>query len=76
MHVNKPLVPSAGYSTQHPCLPLPPQLHLAFYCDAGRLNLQLGSVLWWHNPCYHMFIDGKTGARMEDQDLGNIAVDP
>ena len=33
-----------------------------------------GKVLRWTNPRYHNFIDGSSGARLEEQDLVNVKV--
>jgi hypothetical protein len=33
-----------------------------------------GKVMIWKNPRFHFFMDGSSGARIEDQDLANITI--
>ncbi|KAK9816678.1 hypothetical protein WJX72_003583 [[Myrmecia] bisecta] len=50
---------------------------VAFYLDNGTAPppaLALGKVFRWRNPSFHQFMDGSTGARIEDEDLVNITV--
>jgi MYND finger len=52
-------------------------LMVAFYLDAGTsppAGLKQGAVMRWKNPHIHYFMDGQTGARIEDEDLPNITV--
>jgi MYND finger len=52
-------------------------LLVAFYLDAGTsppAGLRQGAVLRWKTPHFHWFIDGQSGARIEDEDLCNITV--
>ena len=40
-------------------------------------GLAAGRVLRWKNPRFHMFMDGSTGARIEEdqeEDLANVTV--
>mmetsp|Transcript_30533 Transcript_30533/g.93323 ORF Transcript_30533/g.93323 Transcript_30533/m.93323 type:complete len:330 (+) Transcript_30533:80-1069(+) len=37
-------------------------------------GLKVGSVLRWKHPRFHYFLDGSSGARLEDDDLLNIDV--
>ena len=37
-------------------------------------GLAAGKVLRWKNPRFHMFMDGSTGARIEEEDLANVTV--
>eukprot|EP00054_Salpingoeca_dolichothecata_P012686 m.70372 g.70372 ORF g.70372 m.70372 type:complete len:114 (-) comp20073_c0_seq2:123-464(-) len=46
--------------------PLPPHLHPAL--------LKVGEVLSWRNPFFHIFVDGQTGVRIEEDDLYDVAL--
>lgn len=37
-------------------------------------RLAPGNVMRWKNPRFHYFLDGSSGARIEDEDLPNITV--
>lgn len=37
-------------------------------------GLQQGSILRWKNPRYHYFMDGSSGARIEEDDLKNVTI--
>jgi hypothetical protein len=47
---------------------------VAFYCAAAPAGLAQGRVLRWRSPRFHRFLDGSTGARIEDGDLPNISI--
>lgn len=48
---------------------------LAAYNDARSIpNLKQGSILKWKNPRYHYFMDGSSGARIEEDDLNDITI--
>lgn len=47
---------------------------VAFYCNRPPPVLALGKVMRWRNPHFHQFIDGTTGARIEDEDVANITI--
>ena len=47
---------------------------VAFYSDAAPQGLVQGKLLRWRNPRFHWFMDGSSGARIEDEDLPNISV--
>ena len=49
--------------------------NLAIYTDSGQLEgLASGSILRWKNPRFHHFLDGSTGARVENDDVPNIEI--
>lgn len=47
---------------------------VAFYSDDVPAGLKLGAVMRWRNPHFHWFMDGSSGARIEDEDLPNISI--
>jgi hypothetical protein len=48
---------------------------VAAYTNSGTIpGLKQGSILRWKNPRYHYFMDGSSGARIEETDLVNITV--
>ena len=47
---------------------------LTFHCDRVPPGLALGKIMRWRNPHFHMFMDGRTGARIEDEDVANISI--
>ena len=48
---------------------------IAAYTNSRRIpGLQQGSILKWKNPRFHYFMDGSSGARIEEEDLVNITV--
>lgn len=48
---------------------------IAAYTDSRSIaGLKQGSVLKWKNPRFHYFVDGSSGARIEQSDLVNITV--
>ena len=48
---------------------------LAAYTNHGKISgLKQGSMLRWNNPRMHRFADRSTGARIEQDDLQNLAV--
>lgn len=50
---------------------------VAAYTDTGMIpGLCQGAILKWKNPRFHRFLDGNTGARIEECDLANIFVKP
>merc|ERR1711871_1446385 len=49
--------------------------NLAIYTDNGQMEgLSTGCILRWKNPRFHHFLDGSTGARVEDDDVSNIEI--
>ena len=38
-------------------------------------GLSTGAVLRWKNPRFHYFMDGSSGARIEDGDVANIQIE-
>lgn len=48
---------------------------IAAYTDSREIaGLKLGATLTWKNPRFHHFMDGSSGARIEEEDLNNITV--
>ena len=48
---------------------------IAIYTDSGRLpGFAAGKVLRWKNPRFHWFMDGSSGARIEQEDVPNISI--
>lgn len=48
---------------------------VAAYTNNGRIQgLVPGAVLQWKNPRFHYFMDGSSGARIEEEDLVNIKI--
>merc|ERR1712216_134894 len=48
---------------------------IAAYTDSRRIPcLAAGKVLRWKNPRFHVFMNGSTGARIEEEDLANVTV--
>lgn len=48
---------------------------VAVYTDSKRIpGLQPGAILKWKNPRFHYFMDGSSGARIEQDDLVNIQI--
>lgn len=48
---------------------------IAAYNNARQIpGLQQGSIIRWKNPRYHYFMDGSSGARIEEVDLPNLKV--
>ena len=48
---------------------------VAAYTDSRNIpGLKPGAVLRWKNPRFHYFMDGSSGARIEEEDLVNILV--
>ena len=48
---------------------------LAVYTTAGRLEgLAPGVIVRWKNPRFKFFMDGSSGARVEDHDVANITI--
>merc|ERR1719253_613539 len=37
-------------------------------------GLRVGATLRWKNPRFHCFMDGSSGARIEEEDLNNITI--
>ena len=49
---------------------------LAVYTSSRSLpGLSTGAVLRWKNPRFHYFMDGSSGARIEDGDVANIQIE-
>jgi hypothetical protein len=46
----------------------------AYTNSRGIPGLKQGSILRWKNPRYYHFMDGSSGARIEEEDLVNITV--
>jgi len=50
---------------------------VAVYTNSRRIpGLEQGCMLRWKHPRYHWFLDGSSGARIEEGDLANITVIP
>ena len=48
---------------------------IAVYNDSGKIDgLSQGAVWKWKNPRYHIFMDGNSGARIEESDMKNVKV--
>ncbi|KAL7494946.1 hypothetical protein ACHAWT_003550 [Skeletonema menzelii] len=48
---------------------------IAAYTNDRRIpGLQQGSVIRWKNPRFHFFMDGSSGARIEEEDLPNLKI--
>eukprot|EP01034_Spumella_vulgaris_P024662 gene24662-31031_t len=48
---------------------------IAAYTDSRQLvGAEAGKILRWKNPKYHWFMDGSSGARIEQEDLKNVTV--
>lgn len=48
---------------------------VAAYTDSRRIpGLASGKILRWKNPRFHYFMDGSSGARIEEEDLDDITV--
>jgi hypothetical protein len=48
---------------------------IAAYTDSRRIpGLKVGATLTWKNPRFHYFMDGSSGARIEEEDLSNVTV--
>jgi hypothetical protein len=48
---------------------------IAAYTNSRRIpGLKQGSILSWKNPRFHYFMDGSSGARIEEEDLPNVTV--
>ena len=48
---------------------------VAAYTNSRQIpGLRVGSTLLWKNPRFHYFMDGSSGARIEEEDLVNITV--
>jgi hypothetical protein len=48
---------------------------IAAYTDSRQIpGLQVGSTLRWKNPRFHYFMDGSSGARIEEEDLKDVTV--
>ncbi len=48
---------------------------IAAYTNDRRIpGLQQGSVIRWKNPRFHYFMDGSSGARIEEEDLPNVKI--
>lgn len=48
---------------------------IAAYNNSRRIpGLQQGSIIKWKNPRFHYFMDGSSGARIEEDDLVNVTV--
>ena len=48
---------------------------IAAYTNSRKIpGLRQGSIIKWKNPRYHYFMDGSSGARIEEDDLANITV--
>eukprot|EP00741_Cyanophora_paradoxa_P001652 tig00000498_g1603.t1 len=49
---------------------------VSFYLEGGPppglLGVRAGSRIRWRNPHFHRFMDGQSGARIEDDDLPNL----
>jgi len=46
--------------------------HCCVYADHPPTGLTLGRILHWKNPHYHWFMDGSSGARIDDEDVGDV----
>lgn len=48
---------------------------VAAYTENGKIpGLKQGSLLRWKNPRFHRFMDGSSGARIEQDDLKDVSV--
>ena len=48
---------------------------IAAYTDSrGFAGVASGKVLRWTNPRFHYFMDGSSGARIEEDDLVNVTI--
>ncbi len=48
---------------------------IAAYTDSrGLPGAAEGMVLRWRNPRYHYFMDGSSGARIEEEDMCNVTI--
>jgi hypothetical protein len=48
---------------------------VAAYTDSRTIpNFEAGKIMVWKNPRFHYFLDGSSGARIEEEDLVNIVV--
>lgn len=48
---------------------------IAAYTNSRQIDgLRVGATLRWKNPRFHYFMDGSCGARIEEEDLGNVTV--
>ena len=48
---------------------------IAAYTDSRSLpGATAGKILRWKGPRYHWFVDGSSGARVEQEDLGNVTI--
>eukprot|EP01036_Dinobryon_divergens_P024903 gene24903-33394_t len=48
---------------------------VAAYTDSRSLRgAAAGRVLRWKNPRYHYFMDGSSGARIEEEDVGDVSI--
>ena len=48
---------------------------IAAYTNQSKIpGFEVGKILRWKNPRYHYFMDGSSGARIEDDDLENITI--
>ena len=48
---------------------------IAAYTNDRKIpGLQQGSTIRWKNPRFHYFMDGSSGARIEEEDLSNLKI--
>lgn len=48
---------------------------IAAYTNSKQVpGAAVGKVLRWRNPKFHWFMDGSSGARIEEADLANITI--
>ena len=48
---------------------------IAAYTDSRTIpDVKEGCILRWHNPRFHRFMDGSSGARIEEDDLTGIQI--
>mmetsp|Transcript_15041 Transcript_15041/g.19511 ORF Transcript_15041/g.19511 Transcript_15041/m.19511 type:complete len:479 (+) Transcript_15041:29-1465(+) len=48
---------------------------MAVYTNKRKIDgLELGKILKWKNPRFHWFVDGSSGARIEEPDLENLTI--
>ena len=48
---------------------------VAAYTNSGGISgMAPGKMLKWKNPRFHWFVDGSSGARVEEEDLGNVTI--
>lgn len=50
--------------------------HCCIYADVPPQGLVLGRILRWRNPHFHWFMDGSSGARIDDEDVGDVTTAP